>query len=259
MIQICWFFFCISNMRENMMFSLLQSPKKNSKARIWDVKDVKERLGSFICKHILFIHAMLGCDSTSRVFGLGKGVLLKKIRSNPHLQQYANVFSSRQSTNEDIKKAGEQTLVILYGGKKNDDLNFLRHKKFCEKVASNVASIEPQTLPPTSAAMKYHSYRVYYQICVWNEWDSEMLPEDWGWRINEEGFVPVATDLPVAPENLLKVVRCSCKTDCNSLRCSCRKHNLKCTIACTHCRGSDCRNVIDAGVSIDDDTDEEIR
>ena len=113
-------------------------------------------LGSFICKHI--IHAMLGCDSTSRVFGLGKGVLLKKIRSNLHLQQYANVFSSRQSTNEDVKKAGEQTMVILYGGKKDDDLNFLRHKKFCEKVASNVASIEPQTLPPNSAAMKYHSY-----------------------------------------------------------------------------------------------------
>ena len=118
-------------------------------------------LGSFICKHILFIHAMLGCDSTSRVFGLGKGVLLKKIRSNLHLQQYANVFSSRQSTNEDVKKAGEQTMVILYGGKKDDDLNFLRHKKFCEKVASNVASIEPQTLPPTSAAMKYLSYRGY--------------------------------------------------------------------------------------------------
>ena len=132
-------------------------PKKNSKARFWDVKDVKESLGSFICKHILFIHAMLGCDSTSRVFGLGKGVLLKKIRSNLHLQQYANVFSSRQSTNEDVQKAGEQTMVILYGGKKDDDLNFLRHKKFCEKVASNVASIEPQTLPPTSAAMKLSS------------------------------------------------------------------------------------------------------
>ena len=95
------------------------------------MKDIKESLGSFICKHILFIHAMLGCDSTSRVFGLGKGVLLKKIRSNLHLQQYANVFSSRQSTNEDVKKAGEQTMVILYGGKKDDDHNFLRHKKFC--------------------------------------------------------------------------------------------------------------------------------
>ena len=149
-------------------------------------------------------------------------------------------------------------MVILYGGKKDDDLNILRHKKFCEKVASNVASIEPQALPPTSAAMKYHSYRVYYQICVWSEWDSNMSPEDWGWRIDEEGFVPVATDLPVAPENLLKVVRCSCKTDCINLRCSCRKHNLKCTIACTHCRGSDCRNVIDAGGSIDNNTDKEI-
>ena len=63
----------------------------------------------------------------------------------------------------------------------------MRHKKVCEKVASNVASIEPQTLPPTSAAMKYHSYRVYYQICVWKEWDSEMQPESWGWRIERWG------------------------------------------------------------------------
>ena len=89
-----------------------------------------------------------------------------------------NVFSSRQSTNEDVQKAGEQTMVILYGGKKDDDLNILRHKKFCEKVASNVASIEPQALPPTSAAMKYHSYRVYYQICVWSERDSNTSPGD---------------------------------------------------------------------------------
>ena len=101
---------------------------------------------------------MLGCDGTSHVFGLGKGLLLKKIKSNPNLQQYDNVFSSRLSTNGDVKKAGEKTFVILYSGKKDDDLNFLRHKKFCEKVASNVASIEPQTLPPNSAAMKYHSY-----------------------------------------------------------------------------------------------------
>ena len=105
----------------------------------------------------------------------------------------------------------------MYVGKKDDDLNFLRHKKFCEKVASNVASIEPQILPPTSAAKKYHCYRVHYQICVWKEWDSEMLPENWGWRIDEEGFVPVATDLPVTPENLLKAVKCSCKTGCTSM------------------------------------------
>ena len=57
-----------------------------------------------------------------------------------------------------LKRQVKKRLVILYVSKKDDDLNFLRHKKFCEKVASNVASIEPQTLPPTSAAMKYHSY-----------------------------------------------------------------------------------------------------
>ena len=94
----------------------------------------------------------------------------------------------------------QEISVIVTKGNKN------KLCKFCEKVASNVASIEPQALPPTSAAMKYHSYRVYYQICVWSEWDSNMFPEDWGWRIDEEGFVPVATDLPVAPENLSRVV-----------------------------------------------------
>ena len=56
------------------------------------------------------IHAMLGCDSTSHAFGLSKGALLKKMRSNALLQQYANVFSSRLSTNEDVEKAGEKTI-----------------------------------------------------------------------------------------------------------------------------------------------------
>ena len=97
------------------MFTLLQSQKKkNLKVRIWDLKDVRARLGSFICKHILYIHAMLGCDSTSRVFGLGKGLLLKKIKSNPNLQQYANVFSSKLSTNEDIKKRQVKKHLSFY-------------------------------------------------------------------------------------------------------------------------------------------------
>ena len=32
----------------------IPEPKKNSKCRIWNVKQVKTELGSFVCKHILF-------------------------------------------------------------------------------------------------------------------------------------------------------------------------------------------------------------
>ena len=44
---------------------IILEPKKNSKCGIWNVKQVKTELGSFVCQHILFLHAMLGCDTTS--------------------------------------------------------------------------------------------------------------------------------------------------------------------------------------------------
>ena len=43
-----------------------------------------------------------------------------------------------------------------------------------------------------------------------------------------------------APQELLKMIRCNCTTDCSSARCSCQKHGLPCTQACGQCRGSGC-------------------
>ena len=39
--------------------------KKNSKGRVWNIKKVKAGLGPLLCKHILFSHTVLGCDTTS--------------------------------------------------------------------------------------------------------------------------------------------------------------------------------------------------
>ena len=66
--------------------------KKSSKVRIWNIKESKEKLGTFMCKHILFLHAFLGTDTTLRIYGFGKAALMKKIKSNNTLQQAANVF-----------------------------------------------------------------------------------------------------------------------------------------------------------------------
>ena len=43
-------------------------PKKNTKMpRVWSIKAVKEQLGPQICSNILFLHAVLGCDTTSHL------------------------------------------------------------------------------------------------------------------------------------------------------------------------------------------------
>ena len=48
----------------------------------------------------------------------------------------------------------------------------------------------------------------------------------------------------LVPEELLKLISCSCETSCEGNRCGCRKHRLRCTDLCTKCRGSDnCLNV----------------
>ena len=44
------------------------------------------------------------------------------------------------------------------------------------------------------------------------------------------------------PLELLKIIHCNCTTDCSTTRCSCQKHGMKCSLACSHCHGSGCAN-----------------
>ena len=43
----------------------------------WNIKLTKKVLDACVCENILFGHALLGCDSTSRVHGIGKGIALR--------------------------------------------------------------------------------------------------------------------------------------------------------------------------------------
>ena len=56
--------------------------------------------------------------------------------------------------------------------------------------------------------------------------------------------MPRFTENFLIPEELSKIISCSCETGCEGKRFGCRKHGLRCTDLCTKCRGSDnCLNV----------------
>ena len=80
---------------------------------------MKKDLGLFNRKYILFQHASMGCDRTSRLFGIGRGTVLKKFK----VQKAANVFDE---TPAKIESAGEKAIVVIYNGKMDDTLNSLR-------------------------------------------------------------------------------------------------------------------------------------
>ncbi|CAM1309852.1 Uncharacterised protein r2_g2002 [Pycnogonum litorale] len=72
-------------------------PKKNvKKPRVWNMKSVKQQLGPDVSQHIFFMHALLGCDTTSQVYGIGKGASLKKFKTSAHFREQANVFEDSQ-------------------------------------------------------------------------------------------------------------------------------------------------------------------
>ena len=226
-----------------MTSSFVLSQKKNTKKlRVWNIRATKEKLDQDICNNILFIHAILGCDTTSHLYGVGKGTSLSKFKASSMFREQAKVFHSNSASTHDVIDAGENALVLVYNGMSTDTLDSLQHKRFCEKVASKTSHVKPQSLPPTSAAAKYHSLRVYLQVQEWKGSAAELNPIDWGWQECEEGFVPLQTSLPPAPEHLLRVIRCNCQTDCSTLRCSCKKHNIECTLACGNCKGTGCTN-----------------
>ena len=74
----------------------------------------------------MFAHAILGCDTTSRVFSLGKGLALKYIRTDSYLIKQASVFFDKNAIEDNIIKAREAALVFFYKGIAGETLDELR-------------------------------------------------------------------------------------------------------------------------------------
>jgi hypothetical protein len=220
------------------------SEKKSieKKTKHWDIQRTANFLGDNMCQLLPFIHVLTGCDTTSKLFGIGKNQAFKKLKSSQYLQAQGQAFLDPSSSKEDVIKAGEESISHLYGGLPCEGLQILRWRKFTAKiVASRLKAVQINTLPPTPDAAKYHSFRTYHQCQVWSG-NVSNNPSEWGWQIEKNVFVPVKMSLPPAPDALLSIIRCSCKTGCDTRRCSCRKIGLDCTIACGECRGISCSN-----------------
>ncbi|KAK7492393.1 hypothetical protein BaRGS_00016266 [Batillaria attramentaria] len=151
--------------------------QSKSAVKIWDIKATQAALGGDVCTSLLFAHAIGGCDTTSSVFSVGKVLPLKKLRESSDFQQQAAVFLA-QSTAKAVKKAGEKALVQLLGGESKDTLDSLRHVKYMQKLSSHsgTMAVQPQKLPPTSSAAKFHSKRVYLQVQEWKHLREALSP-----------------------------------------------------------------------------------
>lgn len=230
------------------------SDRVNKTGKIWDIKKTKIHLTDEVCECILFLHALTGCDTTSRIYGLSKGQMLKKVKAN---SAYYKEVSSHFLTNspipskEMLASQGEDVIAGLFGAQPCEGLDILRFRKFVTKTSRVQKQVQVCSLPPTYAAAIYHIYRVYHQVQQWI--GNNLEPKDWGWKLENGILVPTKTHLPPAPEELLKIIRCNCKSNCESKRCNCKRHGIVCSMSCGECRGTSCSNSIDGDINFDDE------
>ena len=215
--------------------------KTGCRSRQWHIQFTQRVLGD-IAPILPVIHAITGCDTTSRPYGLGKKSVLRKFRKSRELKKLAEVFIKQDKSEKMIWQVGERILRILYGGSSSKSLDEMRCQTFSSKVVTASSFIQIQTLPPTCAAAKFHSSRVYLQVQQWLG-NNTLQAKHWGWKMVNNLLLPVTTDLKPAPAVLLSSIRCGCRTGCESkARCSCKRNGYYCNPACSECKGQTCAN-----------------
>ena len=209
--------------------------------RVYSSRNLQVALGP-LREHIAFAHAISGCDTTSAPFGRGKRKAIQLLEKNPKLREQMSVFNDRFAEPEAIAKAGEIFLLALYGADRNvETLDKLRFYMYNRTIGLQSLSkvIQLARLPPTSAAARQHSFRTFHQVQQW--FGVELPATQWGWKMKDNSLHPNPTSLPPAPDYLLNLICCNCKSGrCTS--CQCRKAGLRCTAMCGQCRGLYCGN-----------------
>lgn len=209
---------------------MVKSSDKGIPTAVYDIQVIKQVVGNEICHSLLLLHAFTGCDTTSRIFGIGKQSALQKlIKDDPILHRCTKIFSTLGQDMNVIADSGCALMVSLFHGKPGDNLSTVRYNRLCTKVTS-------ERLPPTSSATKYHSLRSYHQVMQWMGKGEDRDVTIWGWGLQTDKLAPVMTHTAPAPQTLLTMIRCRFSGVCNTHHCTCENMPLDCSHACGQCQ-----------------------
>ncbi|KAJ4918215.1 hypothetical protein JOQ06_000075 [Pogonophryne albipinna] len=200
--------------------------------------------------NLLAAHGVTGCDTVATYYGIGKGVALKVLRSNVH--SLSNVGDINCSV-EDAVQQSTRFLLSCYGHPECESMTEARQKIWSTKVSRSIGGAPKlQTLPPTNETFRENVARGHLQVAIWRQAIQPnpplMDPLNYGWSKDEgsSSLYPTiaAENVAFAPEELLKVIKCSCDSavPCKTKRCGCYLAGMACTSFCKCEGGHGCFN-----------------
>ena len=90
----------------------------STKSCVYDLQSVKSQLGDATVSALFVLYAFTGCDTTSRIHGVGQDKLLK-IRHKLD-ESVVSPFYNANATKDEIKQTGESIFIQLLGLSPNE-------------------------------------------------------------------------------------------------------------------------------------------
>ena len=124
-----------------------------SSRRVIDIKATTEK-HSTIVDQLLSVQALSGCDTVSQMYGIGKGTVLKVIRSLNPLNNLVKV-SARM---DEVIEESVRFIAACNGSHERTNMSAARYDIWTSKMANKKLTTAPQlkTLPPTTEAFGEH-------------------------------------------------------------------------------------------------------
>jgi hypothetical protein len=118
------------------------------------------------------MYLLSGCDSTSRLFGIGKGIAFKKLNQE-YLKEQTNILPKKVFCLLNVPYFHLFAYCHFIRFENNpfalliDVMNKQHQQEFTAKVITGNTSVHVKSLPPTSDSANFNSLRVYYQCQMW--------------------------------------------------------------------------------------------
>ena len=199
------------------------------------IRTMYNQLGESRAKALLFFHAFTGSDTTSAFRNKGKKTAWNTWKAfDEATETFANLaVEPFLSIEDDSKEVETLERFVIYMYIKSSPLlkvNDARKEIFCKKNQSM------ENLPPTKNALIQHIKRSVYQTGIWvtSFDDHGSLPSAslFGWQKKENQWQPVWITIAEVALSCRDLVKCGCKKDCSTKRCSCKSADLPCTQLC---------------------------
>ena len=184
---------------------------------------------SSIVPDLLPAHGLTGCDTVASYFSIGKVAALKVLR---HGQRSLNLLGNTDGPPFlEVVDQATHFMLACYGQQRCHSMMEARQQMWFSKVSRSKASTPKLcSLPPTSEVFEQNVARTHLQVAIWlHAFDPNrpvLDPTSYGW--SQEGSTAlspttVPPDTSLAPTGLLKLIKCSCRSEmpCSTNKCSC--------------------------------------